>query len=63
MGICLLRTRDGIPGPAEAGQGTEGRMLEELDIIASAGRIRTVGELEQEERDDREERVIHDVQG
>ena len=31
-------TRRWIPRPAEAGQGTDGRMLEELDVVASAGR-------------------------
>ena len=56
-------TRGGIPRPAEAGQGAEGRVLKELDIVASAGRISTVREMEEDERDDGDEEVIHDGYG
>ena len=38
-------------------------MPKELDVIPSAGRVRTVGELEEEDRDDADEKVIHDVCG
>ena len=34
-------------------------MPKELDVVASAGRIRTVGELEEEDRDDAGEKAIH----
>lgn len=54
-------TRGGIPGPTEAGQGAEGRVLQKLDVIASAGRIRTVRKKEEDDRDDGDEKVIHDV--